>query len=271
MHEAWAERDSAAALESALKSGNEAIKGALAGWTKAAPADAWAWVDRPETKASFRIGELDAFYRTVLDTLGRRNDESTAASLLDTLPASAMRMTMAGQLAETWAVKAPGELIQWLQRNETKDKDATGFAAHFLGLELARKGAEAVQDVIGTQSDVIANRVLGAAVSRWVKEGRNDQLDALLRSLPGVTVQRADIIYAQVGSGTAPKDPSGGLALLLNIQDPAARNRWLSNTAASLVQTAPSNAMDYVLAISDTTTRETRAKRVYSPWAAKDP
>ena len=113
--------------------------------------------------------------------------------------------------------------------------------------------------------------VLGAAVSRWVKEGRNDQLDALLRSLPGVTVQRADIIYAQVGSGTAPKDPSGGLALLLNIQDPAARNRWLSNTAASLVQTAPSNAMDYVLAISDTTTRETRAKRVYSPWAAKDP
>ena len=115
-----------------------------------------------------------------------------------------------------------------------------------------------------------ANSVLGAAVSRWVKEGQNDQLDSLLRSLPGVTVQRADIIYAQVGSGTAPKDPSGGLALLLNIQDPAARNRWLSNTAATLASTAPSSAMDYVLAISDPATRETRAKRIYSQWAAKD-
>ena len=140
---------------------------------------------------------------------------------------------MAGQLAETWAVKAPRELIQWLQRNETKDKDATGFAAHFLGLELARKGAEAVQDVIGTQSDLIANSVLGAAVSRWVKEGQNDQLDSLLRSLPGVTVQRADIIYAQVGSGTAPTPPAvinlmTGYRLASRFTPPVA----LSNSAA---------------------------------------
>lgn len=269
-HQGWAERDPVAALESALRFGPDATRGVLAGWSSNAPAAAWDWVGRAETTAGSSTGDITSFYRTILTTLAKQDREDTAAGLMDTLPVSTLRMTLAGQLAETWAAKSPGELATWLQRNETVDKDATGFAANQLGIGLARRGPAAVLEALAAQSEFVGNALVGAAVAEWTRTDRSEDTDTLIRSLAGISIERSDAILAQLGYATAQKDPASALALMLKIQTPELRNRWLSTGASMLMQSAPAEAMDFAAAISDEAARTARAKRVYSQWVAKD-